>query len=745
MKLKLLIVLAAALMAATACSLTSPLLTETPDQSAATQPAQTQPATLPTPRPGDTGISAARMLLHLDALTHIQPYSGWRSGGTAGEQEARAYVMQQLSQMEWLMSNGMTVTEEPFDVFMATEFHQSQLEFALPNGSVTVPASAMRGHRDIVEDTLRMDSDGVLNDTDTNPVKVSGSMVFIHSQSDLAGLPGMTGKVAVVDYGLVDTVLNSNARNNAARILASGANGVILITQFSNAPDASHGTFAGEGGAFASQSNATRIPILIARWEDITAAGILDADILQSASNATLTWDVDVLSPAKSGNVVAHIPGRQTERALIIGGHLDSPNSPGAMDDGSGAVITLEVAAYLNNNQIQPEHDLYLVWFGSEELGLYGSAAFTAAHQELLDRTAAVTTFDCLTRPVDGIPAQIMLMFGGDSPYNADPWALHLQAEMADAGVDTDVSHMPLSSDNGSFSGYAIPNVDVIYTSSEMEDADVWFAGHMHDPYDTVELAAEMQDVLVQMAQVAVTAATQTSLPDLALAPAPTHRAVVISSHNQVIHQTPTMQFDFGMLLAAKGWDVDLVPYGTAVTDSDLQDADFVVALPVLDYLPADASGAGDGGWTAAELSVFKDYVSSGGLLMVTNTASRLKYYNRVYDRNEDRLAQNTLAGLFGATFVDLPLTLSNIDVVKGNALTAGFNTLLMAEGSAVPFTLSKGTILAGDPSAAILAVTDFGSGEVILLGDLSALGSSYQGALNPEFIENLAAYAAGR
>jgi hypothetical protein len=190
---------------------------------------------------------------------------------------------------------------------------------------------------------------------------------------------------------------------------------------------------------------------------------------------------------------------------------------------------------------------------------------------------------------------------------------------------------------------------------------------------------------------------------------------------------------------------VDLVPYGTAVTASDLQDADLVVALPVFDYLPADASGAGDGGWSAAELSVFESYVSNGGLLMLTNTASRLKYFNRVYDRNEDRLAQNALAGLFGATFLDLPLSLSSLDVANGNALTAGFNTLLMAEGSAVPFTLSNGTILAGDPSAAILAVTDFGSGEVILLGDLSALGSSYQGALNPEFIENLADYAAGR
>ena len=710
-------------------------------------PASMTPEVLTSPAEEDKTPSAARMLQTLADLTQIQAYSGFRSAGTQGEQEARTYIQDQLAQLDWLQNLGMIVSEEPFEVFMTTEFYENRLEIVTDGISIIVPVSAMRGNRDVVVDAMRMDSDNVLNDRDRNPVNVSGKPLWVSTPSELVDLADAAGQIVFVDYALVDAVITPNtARNHAARLLQSGAEGIVLLTRFSNEPDESHGTYAGEGGAFANQVNLPRVPVLIARWEDLQSAGIPDEASLSSAEKVNLTWDADVLSPATSGNVIAHIPGKDPERALILGGHLDSPNSPGAMDNGSGAAITLETAVYLNHHKIQPELDLYLVWFGSEELGLYGSAAFTAAHQDLLDRAVAVTTFDCLTRPVEGIPAQIMLMYGGSSPYQADPWAIHLQEELATAGIMTNTSFMPLSSDNGSFSGYAIPNLDVIYTSSEMEDVGVWFAGHMHDPYDTVELATEMQSVLVQMAQVAILAATQpATLPDLNPNSDPTHRLVVVSSHTQAIHMTPTMQFDLGAIFAEQGWDVDLVPYGAALTSDLLLDADLVIALPVIDYLPAGEAGVQDTGWSSAELQAFQEYVAAGGMLVVTNSANRLKYYNRVYDRNEDMLAQNALANLFGVTFRDQVLDIDRLDVAGGHPLTRGHNSLNLSGSNAVPFTLSTGTLLAGDASAAILAILPSGNGEVLVLADLSVFGSSYEGAINPELIENLAGYAARR
>ena len=44
------------------------------------------------------------------------------------------------------------------------------------------------------------------------------------------------------------------------------------------------------------------------------------------------------------------------------------------------------------------------------------------------------------------------------------------------------------------------------------------------------------------------------------------------------------------MALAWAGFDVDMVPYGAAVTSADLHDADLVIVLPVHDYpSPTDA------------------------------------------------------------------------------------------------------------------------------------------------------------
>ncbi len=54
--------------------------------------------------------------------------------------------------------------------------------------------------------------------------------------------------------------------------------------------------------------------------------------------------------------------------------------------------------------------DLYLAWFGSEELGLNGSSYFVSTHQELLDRTAAMLQLDCLSHPLDGIDASLDLV-----------------------------------------------------------------------------------------------------------------------------------------------------------------------------------------------------------------------------------------------------------------------------------------------------------------------------------------------
>ncbi|UCF51652.1 MAG: M28 family peptidase, partial [Bradyrhizobium sp.] len=69
---------------------------------------------------------------------------------------------------------------------------------------------------------------------------------------------------------------------------------------------------------------------------------------------------------------------------------IDSPNNPGGLDDGSGSVTLLQVARAIDAARFQPPVDLYLVWFGSHERGVYGSSHFAATHQDLLDRAIAM-------------------------------------------------------------------------------------------------------------------------------------------------------------------------------------------------------------------------------------------------------------------------------------------------------------------------------------------------------------------
>src|SRR3970040_357872 len=77
--------------------------------------------------------------------------------------------------------------------------------------------------------------------------------------------------------------------------------------------------------------------------------------------------------PRDSQNVVARPPGAQCR--VIAGGHYDSvPAGPGANDNASGTATAVEIARVLAADG--EFDDACFVLFGSEEVGLIGSAAF---------------------------------------------------------------------------------------------------------------------------------------------------------------------------------------------------------------------------------------------------------------------------------------------------------------------------------------------------------------------------------
>ncbi|MCC7001252.1 MAG: M20/M25/M40 family metallo-hydrolase [Gemmatimonadaceae bacterium] len=87
-------------------------------------------------------------------------------------------------------------------------------------------------------------------------------------------------------------------------------------------------------------------------------------------------------------NVVAWLPGRDTNRVVVIGGHYDScicstnsmdftADAPGADDDGSGTVAVMELARVMGKHFPRGfDASVALILYTGEEQGLLGSTQF---------------------------------------------------------------------------------------------------------------------------------------------------------------------------------------------------------------------------------------------------------------------------------------------------------------------------------------------------------------------------------
>ncbi len=75
-------------------------------------------------------------------------------------------------------------------------------------------------------------------------------------------------------------------------------------------------------------------------------------------------------------NVVARMPGRRNDRAVMVVGHYDTqPNTPGAADDSSAVAAMLEAARALKSEP-PLENDLVFLFTDAEEIGMVGAEAF---------------------------------------------------------------------------------------------------------------------------------------------------------------------------------------------------------------------------------------------------------------------------------------------------------------------------------------------------------------------------------
>ncbi|MBK5107681.1 MAG: M28 family peptidase [Anaerolineales bacterium] len=706
----------------------------------------------PTPTPNTDHILNLRSLIsqeqhftYIEDLTNLQAYSGWRNSATEGEAEALDYVAGVLSDFDHLQSLGLEVERQLFRVYVATEIWESRVYLIINGEEHEVPANAISGHRKDVRQALRFDSDGEPNDSDRNPLDVTGDVLLLRSGTDVMNLAQeeAQGKVVLLDYAAIEPA--SAGAGAAARLvtdlIAKGIAGLVLVTEDG------HGKYAGDGTILEEIDLNEVIPKIYVRLEDLSAVDISSWEAFPEIEAARIIWDTDVFSPGKSGNLVARIPGEDSSRAVILGAHIDSANSPGAGDNALNAAALLELARVLNEGIVQPPIDIYLVWFGSHEIGLYGSQYFVNTHQDLLDRTLAAFLMDGFTadRPgptILGMQEASHARFGDAQLPFAD--YLAQKAQDYQVPIDTVFDSDIFSSDDGPFYGF-VPQVRFAFGSNRIGKG-------FHSPYDTLENIQDQGDVMEQSVLMALIAGLETprDVPDLRITPDPERRALIIATHTEVLHMSPTLLINLVRSLAWEGFDVDVIPYGQSLNSGDLTDADLVLVLPVIDYPNPDVDQTQYGEeWFSNEINLLEAYVEQGGLLVLTNSANRL-FFGEISDANEDWEMVNTLAAPFGILYEGVPFPKPLARVAGEHILTENLPFLLLVANNGIPISLHAGESLAEIDGQIALALVDHGEdgGQVLVLSDVGSLdlyNFGQQGSDNFDFLRNLARYARDR
>jgi hypothetical protein len=219
------------------------------------------------------------------------------------------------------------------------------------------------------------------NSASTGPQGITGELVGFDTLSELQAAPesAVRGKIVFVSHAMPRTQDGSGygffggpRRQGPSVASAKGALAIVIRsigTDHHRNPHAGVQTFA--PGVKPIPAGALAIP-----------DGEQVQRILKRGQPVTMHLTlVSQSGPAPSGNVIAEVPGRDPKLPpVLVGGHLDSwDQGTGAIDDAAGLAITTAAAKRIMAAG-RPLRTIRVVWFGSEELGLFGGLDYLKKH-----------------------------------------------------------------------------------------------------------------------------------------------------------------------------------------------------------------------------------------------------------------------------------------------------------------------------------------------------------------------------
>lgn len=224
---------------------------------------------------------------------------------------------------------------------------------------------------------------------------LTAEVVYFENFAALQAAPdgSLKGKIAFVSNAMVATQDGSSYGNfGAARFVGpnvAAKKGAAAILVKSIGSDRGRGPHTG-GTNF--EKDVTPIPAAALSTSD--AANL--ERIFKRGQPVTVKL---VLTPKQtgmheSGNVIAEVPGTDPSAGIVlIGGHLDSWDlGTGAIDDGAGIAITAAAAKRLLDGPA-PRRTIRVVWFGAEEVGVFGGRAYGEAHKSERHAVTAESDF----------------------------------------------------------------------------------------------------------------------------------------------------------------------------------------------------------------------------------------------------------------------------------------------------------------------------------------------------------------
>lgn len=173
----------------------------------------------------------------------------------------------------------------------------------------------------------------------------------------------------------------------------------------------------------------------------------------------------------QSGNVIAEIPGSDPDAGIVLAAcHLDSWDlGTGAIDDASGCGI-VAAAAKLAASAGQPKRTIRVVWFGAEEVGLFGGIHYLQNHANEKHAMIAESDFG----------ADRVWQFNSKSPASAQPAIERVADALTPLGIVQGATDRAGGSDIGPLSASGVSTIELA------QDGTRYFDYH-HTPDDTLD------------------------------------------------------------------------------------------------------------------------------------------------------------------------------------------------------------------------------------------------------------------